>query len=168
MTLFLIPLMSFLARAAGADWLKLKTVYGVIFGVVFGVVSGVNSHWVIGILCGLLSWRAYEFGHGTWYRMGGYQDHNSETEKPRIQTLERVFRPLYVKLGLDIYDPLYSWYMMGVKGFLIGVSAGWNGLLLTILWPVSYWIGHRVFKRPAIAEWISGACAGFVLFLALV
>lgn len=30
------------------------------------------------------------------------------------------------------------------------------------------WIGHRVFKRPALAEWISGGCAGLVLVLALV
>lgn len=171
MTPFLIPLMSFLARGAGADWFKLKTLFGVLFGAVFGVVSSVvYGHWVAGIIGFLISWRGFEFGHGTFYAMFGYHDHNRDPNKPdfpRVQTLEKVVRPIYTKLGGDIYSPLYSWVCMGTKGFLIGLAAGWYGLLLVVLWPLAYWIGFRVEKSGAVAEWVSGMFAGMVIALAM-
>ena len=169
--IFLIPLMAFIARGAGADWFKLKTVFGLLFGLAFGFTAyNVYGHWVAGLLGFLVSWRGFEFGHGTFYAMIGYHDHNRDPSKPdvpRIQTLEKVVRPIYTRLGGDIYNPLYSWVCMGVKGLLIGLAAGWYGLLLAVLWPFAYWVGHRIEKQPEVAEWISGMFAGLIIAMAL-
>lgn len=166
MTFLLIPFMSFLARGAGADWFKLKTLFGVIFGAVFGLTAyHVYGHWVAGLVGFLISWRGFEFGHGTFYAMKGYSD--DKNNPSRIQTLEKLIRPIYTRLGGDIYSPLYSWVCMSVKGLLIGLAAGWYGVLLAIIWPFAYWVGHRVEKQPEVAEWISGMFAGLIIVLAL-
>lgn len=171
MTPMIIPFMSILTRAAGADWFGLKILSGVLFGAVFGLTAyHVYGHWVAGLVGFLISWRGFELGHGTFYAMKGYHDHNRDPDKqdvPRIQTLEKVIRPIYTKLGGDIYSPLYSWVLMSVKGLFIGVAAGWYGVLLAIIWPFAYWVGHRVEKQPEVAEWISGMFAGLIIVLAL-
>jgi hypothetical protein len=61
--------------------------------------------------------------------------------------------------------PLYSWYMMAIKGFLIGLPAG--GITLAALWPLSYWIGGR-FKRNEVSELLSGASAGLSIVVFMV
>jgi len=164
----IIPFMSLIARAAGDDWFELKFVWGMLFALPFAYVSySIHNSYLMAIILYVICWRAYEAGHGTFYGMNGYHDHNSETGKPRIQTLEKIFRPLYVWLGGDIMHPVYSWYMMGLKGFLIGLPLGWYALALAVLWPSAYWLGRRYEKSGAVAEYLSGMAAGTVILMAI-
>lgn len=169
--LLLIPFMSFVARVAGGGYFASKIwsrLPEVVFASVFGIAAGVNTgNALLGMLAFIVTYFAFEMGHGTFYTMRGYHDHNSETGKPRIQTLEKVVRPVYQALGGDIYHPLYSWVCMGFKGLLVGIAALPFGIFLAILFPLSYWVGHRVFKKPEIAEYLSGACAGLIIALSL-
>lgn len=168
----LLPVvMAFLARLSGGGmfapkiWSRLPEV---LFAVPFGVYAWIEYGWYWGVVGFVCSCYAMEMGHGTFYAMNGYNDHNRESDKPRIQTLEKVFRPLYIRLGGNIMKPAYSWYMMAIKGMLIGLPAAPWGLLLAALWPLSYWIGHRVEKNAEVSEWVSGMAAGLVLALAFV
>lgn len=164
MTFLLIPLMSFLARAAGADWFGLKILSGVLFGAVFGLTAyHVYGHWVAGLVGFLISWRGFEFGHGTFYKMDGY----NRAAHPRKQTIEYIVEPFFNLFKIDKHQASYSWVCMGTKGLLIGAAAGWYGVLLAIIWPFAYWVGHRVEKQPEVAEWISGMFAGVVVVMAI-
>lgn len=165
--------MSFLSRAAGGGvgatkvWSRLPEL---LFAVPFGLAAYLGTGcWLIGILGAIASYYAMEMGHGTVYEMNGYFDHNRDNpDKPRVQTLEKIVRPIYVGLFKgDIYKPLYSWLCMGLKGLLIGLAAFPFGLSLAFLWPLSYWISRKVIKDKASAEWISGAFAGLTAALAI-
>lgn len=167
--IFLPVIMAFLARLSGGGlfapkiWSRLPELC---FAIPFGVYAGMEYGWYWGVMAWVWSFFAMEMGHGTFYGMQGYNDHNRESENPRIQTLEKVFRPIYTALGGNIYHPAYSWVGMGLKGLLIGLPIAPWGLLLAFLWPVSYWIGHRIERNPAVAEWVSGMMSGMVLGLA--
>lgn len=183
MSFLLIPLMSFLARLSGSSYLQewlgitpntfwesfFKRVPEIIFGLIIGCVSGyLNSWgWYWWILASVWSFVAMETGHGTFYKMIGYDDHNrpdDEPDKPRVQTLEKIFRPLFLLFKGDINNPSYSWFMMSIKGGLIAFPLGALPVILNaILWPTAYWIGHRKLNSPKYAEWISGAFIGLIL-----
>lgn len=163
----LIPFQSFMARASGGGlfankvWSRLPEI---IFAVPFGYCAYHTSGlWYVGLIGFITSYFAMEMGHGTIYGMTGWRSDDPD----RIQTIEKIVRPIYIKLGGNIYNPLYSWVCMGLKGLLIGLAAFPFGLLLAALWPFSYWIGHRVEKNPAVAEWVSGMMAGLVIYLTL-
>jgi hypothetical protein len=162
-----------MARASGgglfAPWLKNKLgSFGgrlpeIMFSMPFGYCLYMSSGlWHVGVLGAIFSFLAMETGHGTVYGMNGY--HSSQ--EGRIQTIEKIIRPIYLKFGGDIYSPLYSWICMGFKGLLIGLAAFPFGLLLAILWPFSYWVG-KVEGNTEISEWVSGMMAGLVIYLTL-
>lgn len=178
-----IPLMAYLARSAGGGqfgrsvWSPLPEM---LFGLVIGAAVWLNAgHWYCGAAAALWSYFNMEAGHGNFYAMKGSQG-------TRIQKLELFkfpqwtrgqfvwvqstrwgFRPLYEKLFGDITHPGYSWFMMGVKGTLIGLPLFPFGLLLAVLWPASYYLGFRIIKRDPAPEWYSGGSAGLCVALYL-
>lgn len=167
MHLLLVPSMAFLARASGgglfADrvWSRLPEL---LFSLPFGYAAyATTGRWWMGMIGWLWSFVAMELGHGTVYGMSGYRSGVAG----RIQTIERLVRPIYTRLGGSIYHPLYSWLCMGLKGLLIGLPLGIFAPLIAVLWPAAYWVGHRVENQPEVAEWLSGMFAGLVVFLAL-
>lgn len=170
MTALIIPLMMFLGRGAGSNLLGLKTVWGLLFALPIALASMAMFAlpWWGFIIAFVVAWRGFEFGHGTFFAMRGYYDGDSkEGDKPRIQTLEKMFRPLYVAVGGNITHPMYSWVMMGVKGFIIGLPLLWWAIPLAVLYPTAYWYGFKVEKNKSIAELISAMAVGAIVCLAI-
>lgn len=175
MIIILPLLMAFLARLSGGGlfagkiWSRLpELLFTWPFGLCLAVATN-NSY--IGLLGWIWSYFAMETGHGTFYEMIGYHDFNRDPnhpDKPRVETIEKAVRPVFVFFGGKIDTPLYSWVCMGFKGFLIGLPVPIFGLSLILFWPFSYWIGQRVEKYEPIAEWLSGLIAGTVVLLFLV
>lgn len=131
-----------------------------LFALPFGYVAFLSTgNLLLGALGWLWSFVAMELGHGNFYRMtgvgGGFTD--------RPQSIERLTRPIFSRLGGDITHPSYSWVNMGLKGLLIGLPAAPAGLLLVVLWPLSYHVGTRIEKAPALSEYLSGVAAALVL-----
>lgn len=119
-----------------------------------------NQGWIpaiVGILGWQMSYWAMEMGHGTVYRMQGWDSKDPN----RVQSIERLVRLVYKG---DIRKPLYSWLCMGFKGFAIGLAAFPFGLLLSLLWPFAYYLGYKIGNTEA-SEKISGAFAGLVVGL---
>lgn len=107
---------------------------------------------------------AMQMGHGTFYTMQGYRS----TEPGRIQTIEKIIRPIFTRLGGDILRPAYSWACMGFKGFGIGLPLFPFGLLLTGLQPLAYWLGFRVMQKDdGRVEWLAGGFTGAVMVLSI-
>lgn len=163
-------ILAFLARAAGGglgvdklpQWCNRlpELLFAVPFGVVAYSATG-SLGW--GIFSWVWSFVAMELGHGNVYRMGGIDGLYID----RPQSIEKIVRPIYSRLGGQLNHPRYSWAVMGTKGFLIGLPAFPCGLGLVVLWPLAYHIGHRIEKQPSTAEWISGMFAGFTITSAL-
>lgn len=123
-----------------------------------------TDKWYLGVIGFIVSFFAMELGHGTAYKMTGYDDFG----KGRMQTLDKVLQPFYVNLGGNLKSPLYSWLFMGIKGLLIGLAAFPFGLLLAILWPLSYWLGQVVEElNEPVAGYLSGMFAGLLIVLSL-
>lgn len=142
----------------------------VIFALPIGFTVYLSSGSVIQAILGwAITFGAMALGHGTFFAMNGYEDKNRDDPNDvRIQTIEKVFRPLYVKLGGDIYKPMYSWYMMGCKGLLIGLPLGLWAIPLAILWPTCYWVGRKVEHNiNEVAEYASGVCAACMVMASL-
>lgn len=164
--LALLPLyMALMARASGGG-LFAPLVWSRLPEILFALPFGAASWLVLGdpldaAISVVLAFVSMELGHGTVYAMRGYED---ASQSGRIQTLERLVRPIYRALGGDIARPAYSWVVMGAKGMLIGCAALPFGLVLAILWPAAYWVGRRVEPDiNEISEYLSGLCAGCVL-----
>lgn len=178
--LFLLPVyMCIMARASGGGlfsesvWSRLPEI---LFALPLGFVSYLYASdfvyaYGVGLIAFTISLVAMEMGHGTVFTMTGYRDNNrdpDEADKPRIQTIEKIFRPIYVFFGGDIYKPLYSWYIMGIKGFLIALPLGPYALLNAVCWPVSYWIGRRVeHDINEVGEYLSGVFLASIMILFL-
>ena len=163
----------FLGRAAGSDFLNVKNVWGLLFAVPITLASTQlfdHTWWSLAIAF-VIAWRGFEFGHGTFYSMTGYFDHNRDEnspDEPRVQTLEKLVRPIYTRLGGNIYNPLYSWVCMGTKGLIMTLPLGFWALPAAILYPAAYWYGFRVEYNKSIAELISAMTIGFIVFLAII
>lgn len=173
MTLVLIVVyMALMARLSGgglfADrvWSRLPEL---LFTLPFGVVAHhLTDSYTLSSLAWFCSYFAMEMGHGTFYKMKGYDDHNRpDPNVPRIQTLERIFRPVYNLTGWSIHSPKYSWFMMAIKGLLIGLPAFPYGLTLTVLWPLAYYAGKHDGQDTKTGEWLSGVFAGLVIYMSL-
>lgn len=180
--IFLAALMSILARQAGgglyADWLvyqagtKINAFAGkvasrlpeLLFAAPFAyAVSQFAPDWLV-VATFVGTYAAMELGHGNVYRMGGIDGLYID----RPQSIEIPLRPIFQKLfGPNLARPLYSWFIMGAKGLLIGLGALPQGILLTFLWPLSYYFGHRLLKKPQLSEYLSGAFAGLIVAMSL-
>jgi hypothetical protein len=136
-----------------------------LFGAAFGYAAYLATGlWWLGMAGAIWSWLWMETGHGNIYRMTGI-DGKFPDAPERIERWGG--RWLFERLGGRITTPAYSWWCMGIKGLMIGLPAAPAGLLLAILWPASYWIGHRVERQPEVAEWLSGLMAGAVIALSV-
>ena len=159
----LIPLMAFLHYWAGGNifplpkkfsWLPEATM-GLIIA---GAVSFHYGNWWIFAPVAVFSFFMINLGHGTIYKMTGWQS----SDPNRKQTLECVVRFFYRG---DIHKPLYSWLCMGFKGLLIGLPLFPYGLSLAFLWPLAYYLGNVQLGHNKYAELISGAILGVVIAL---
>lgn len=168
----IIPLMMFLGRAAGSRFLGDKNVWGLLFAVPITLASTqlFDHTWWTLALAFVAAWRGFEFGHGTFFAMTGYSDHNRDEnspDEPRIQTLEKFVRPIYTRLGGDINKPLYSWVCMGTKGFIMTLPLGLWALPAAYLYPAAYWYGFRIEDNKSISELISAMVIGLLVSLSL-
>lgn len=170
MTFLLIPLMSLSARAAGDRWFGQTKVWGVLFALPFAYANYLLfGVWWLSIFGFIVSFMAYETGHGTFYGMQGYHDHNRpDPNEPRKQKLEYIIEPIFNLFNIDKHKPSYSWACMAAKGFFIGLPLGWYALALAVLWPSAYWLGFRREKHGAVAEYLSGMAAGVVVVMAVI
>lgn len=160
-SLLAIPLMAAIARASGMGVIyKVPSwVPEALFGIIIGLASSYHfGYW--GYLGAVWSYIWMQSGHGAFYNMKGWQSSDSD----RMQTIEKIVRPLFLKFGGNIHTPLYSWLCMGFKGLMIGLPLFPFGLFLALFWPASYAIRDHVW-----GEWLSGAFTGIciVLFLNL-
>lgn len=164
--LLLIPYMAITARQSGgglyADKLP-KFLPELFFAAGFGYAAFQYGGWIAALLATAWSYLWMQTGHGTFYMMRGYHDHNRpDPDKPRKQTLEYVVEPVFNWLGVSKLHPSYSWACMGLKGFLIGLPVG--GLPLAIMWPCAYWAGAKL-KNHALSELLAGAVAGVAIYI---
>lgn len=111
--------------------------------------------WQLAIVGGLLSAGAFATGHGRVYEMKG-----ANLQDPKQEQLEVLFGWLYRG---DITKPGYSWYIMGLKGFFIGLAIPPIGLLLAFLWPSAYSWSWTTQNTSASAEWVTVGFAGFMV-----
>ena len=87
----------------------------------------------------------------------------------RTQTLDKIVIPICRLFGWEVQGTEYSWVFMGLKGFLIGLLLFPYGLILAVLWPLSYYIGLRLVPPQwGLHEWLSGAGVGMVVSCGLV
>lgn len=161
-----VPLMAYLGRTAGggqkADevWSGLpELLFGSVIGLAVWYVTGV---WWLALIGGLFSYGAMEKGHGNFFAMQGVKPGADDPED-----LERWgFRTVFTRYFKgDIHTPAYSWWMMAVKGFLIGLPLFPMGLILVGLWPAAYSFGYAVLKRAEASEWYSSGSAGLAVTL---
>lgn len=90
---------------------------------------------------------------------------NPAASMSRPRTLSPVVNWISDRLGFTRGDKNYCRTWMAVKGFLIGLPVG--GILLMILWPLGYEIGHR-FRNHTISETAAGIGAGLSVLAFLV
>lgn len=171
-SLAIIAGMAILARAAGGGLFATRVPSAtpeMLFGLAMAAPVFAAGHTLLGIAAAVWSYAWMETGHGIAYHMGRVPDQPPS----RRQTLSTVMDWLEPRLGLVRYSRAWCWVFMGIKGALIGVPAGALGAaLLAILWPAVYDLGWSLrdksrFQPTEIAEWLSGACAGFAVSLAL-
>jgi hypothetical protein len=108
-------------------------------------------------LLGLLSGIGLSIGHGEFYAMRGA---NPDAD---LESWEKYPRKLWNLLGLSEYTPAYSWYMMSLKGFIIGLPLGLFALLVAAIWSTAYYISFRFTKSSALAEYLSAGSAGLLI-----
>lgn len=131
-----------------------------IFGLAFAYASFMTfGIWWLALIEGLVSVAAFSTGHGRVYAMTG-----ANLNDPNPEMLEKLFGWLYRG---DISKPLYSWYIMGLKGLFIGLAAAPFGIFLAVLWPLAYWASFYFKNDSAPAEWASGLFAGMVIVASL-
>lgn len=111
---------------------------------------------------GLITYIGFQSGLATAYHMGR---NPKAAQGKRKQTLSYVVDPICKALGWTLGERPYCYLFMGIKGLLIGLAVAPWGLLMAILWPLAYDIGR--IRNNETAEYLSGACMGAVLWLAL-
>lgn len=170
MEILFIPLMVFLARQSGSGYFTnpiMKRLPEVLFGLVFAYAGyAVWGNYVIAVLCGISSFYAMEAGHGTFYAMTGWMK-SGDDDNPRMQTLDYPLHFIYKILKLDVTKSHYSWVGMSLKGLWIGLPLGVWALLLSPLWALSYYVGHRLEKEHVVPEYLSGMFAGILITMVI-
>lgn len=161
----LIPLMAFLARAAGGG-IKLPSITGWIPEFLFAFVICLVSLTIYGPWIALplstLSYLGFQTGHATAYHMGR-KPHAAQGL--RKHTLSKIVDPICHWLGWTLGERPYCYLFLGIKGLLIGLAVAPLGLIMAILWPLAYDIGR--IRNNETAEFLSGAFMGLILCLIL-
>lgn len=172
----LIPLLSILARQSGGGLgahilgkreegkkgimpVSLTWLPEFLLGATVGAVLYMQGlAWHLAIAAALWVYFWMERGHGTVYKMRGWESKDPN----RKDGVEILMRPVFNLLGWSIYTQRYSWACMGFKGFMMGLPLFPFGLLLAFLWPASY-----AFKKgdTRLGEYLSGASLGLCAVL---
>lgn len=151
----------------GAKYLP-KAVPELLFCLPFGYLGFVqytNHPYAAAVACFTAAFVAHNTGHGTAMHMGGMPE---TALSGRKQMLSSIVDPICAAANQPLGGVFYCWLFMAIKGFLIGLStATLLGLSLTLLWPLSYYVGMKLRNGWGQVEYISGACAGLVIFLSL-
>lgn len=178
-TVLLAQFMDWGARASGGGVGANKVAGGTpecLFGIPIAMAAGlfwyVVTGWVgcfalVPVFWAWTVWMGMERGHTRVYTMGG-----AAVGYEKVSTIERL-GPQWVWERLfkrSIHTPAYSWWIMGIKGLLIGLPLGPFALLLAVLWPLAYWLAFRWdgFRDDGSSEWLSGGFARTVTISAVI
>lgn len=146
-----------------------------LFSLSFGVVA--SRHFseplhavLIGLACVAWSYLWMQTGHGTAYHMAA---NPAAAQGDRKQFLSIVIDPICKLFSQPLGEAFYCWTFMGLKGALIHLPLGFYAAPAAILWPLAYYIGHRLVPRfypkiegTAVAETIAGATSGVLIICA--
>lgn len=169
--ILLMALMAWAHRLHGGGWPSSwsRAVSTGIYALVFALANYyIYDLWQLALLSALVSGWGLSKGHGNVYEMEGVNVTNDEPEWLERYGGRWAWRKLERWTGKDIYTPEYSWFIMGLKGLIIGLPVAPVGVALALLWPAGYWFGFVYRdKDDGTVEWASGAGAGLVVFLAV-
>jgi len=175
-TLAVTLVMAFAGRAHGHEndsgvagaWPRwCRTVSLAAFALLFGSASAVlwGHGWMV--FDGIWSASIFALGHGNVFAMRGAQDGiGNPPSTPEL--IERWGgRWIYTTIFRgDIHHPIYSWWIMGLKGLLIALPIGLSAIGFMLAWPAYYWISFReVDGTSATAEWATGTFSGLTVML---
>lgn len=158
--IILTTLAAFAGRAHGvgkeAGWPSWARVASVIY---MSALFGITNYYLFGILwlaplAAFLTGWAFSTGHGRVYVMKG-----ANLTDPNPEKLETLFG--WIWQG-PIDRPAYSWFIMGLKGLIMGLGIIPFGLLLYIIWPACYSWSFKKYNDSAPAEWASCGFAGLI------
>lgn len=128
-----------------------------LFALPFGGCASLFYTDIIAVLIALAAGTAWSYffmqrGHGVVLPWG---DEAKPGNRTRSQTLDKISDPLAKLFRIKKWKPdgysrtvEYCRLFMAVKGFLIGLPTGPGAIVLTVLWPLSYEIGHRLRGYP--------------------
>ena len=128
--------------------------------IAFVLIFGFGAYTLFGLWyapLGLLSGVGIAIGHGEFYAMQGA---NPDSD---MEPWEKYPRKLWNLLGRSEYTPAYSWYMMGLKGLIIGLPLGPFAVLVSAIWPTAYYISFKYTQSSALAEYLSAGFAGLLI-----
>lgn len=152
--LLIIPYMALMARLSGGGYFadKIpKPLPEILFGAGFGFFYWqIFDNTTAAALALVWSFAWMETGHGSVLKWEG-RGNRRQFLTPIVDFIYSAL-PAALKGGKN-----YCRLFMAVKGFLIGLPVG--GVLLAILWPLAYEIGHRL-RRHEVSELLSGVFAG--------
>lgn len=179
--LLLVPVMAIISRASGSDdrfgtlWTGWSGFPELLYGIIFAQAGYlITGNWWLALILGIVSWRAMETGHGTFYDMQGWRGEDGPPnfgtpEKPRYCDLDYILVPLFKIAGRNPKAPEYSWIAMGLKGLLIGLPLLTFASLQSVLFVSAYAVNRAYMpNRPELAEWTAGMAAGLTIAVALI
>lgn len=178
-SIFLIFYMTITCRMAGGGFgahilpHRLTWLPEALFSLPFGMIW-FDLTWQ-GVAAGLFAWAwVYAWmqsatAPGLHWGDGNYDPNRTSTLKPFVDWLNNLTIRKW-KIGPH-YDPSTAAYCrlyMAVKGFLISLPVG--GIVLMVLWPLSYEIGYRFrgkvsFDPHAVSELCAGASAALSILI---
>lgn len=173
MTLSLIIYMAITSRMAGGGVCPQRPAQlsEILFALPVGIAAGMAHGLWCGLACWVWSYAWMQTGHGTAFHMSTGEN---EAAAGRKEFLSPVIDPLCRVLGQPLGGSFYCWAFMGLKGLLIHLPLGLLALPGAVLWPACYFIGNRVLPKllpsvdgAEVAEYLSGASAGFLVGVAL-
>lgn len=112
--------------------------------------------WWLALIGGAVTWLSLNTGHGRFFAMQG-----ANLNDPEPEWIEKYIASWAYK-G-DITKPAYSWFCMGVKGLGVGLAAAPIGILLAVLWPLSYHLSWKIANGTELAEWLRGLFSGLIV-----
>ena len=165
-----IAWMAYWARAAGGNalsaWLNNLPVdiswlceVLVVLPIAYASFLMFGGGWMFS-LAAIWSYFAWQTGHAVAMNMGRLPE---TAQSGRKAKLSFIVDPICKAFGWGLGEAKYCWLFMGLKGLFIGLPLGVWALLLAILFPAAYEIGHRMPNarfKTFFPETMSGAAAG--------
>ncbi len=107
----------------------------------------------------------FQTGHAVAFHMNNGVEHDAANGRKAFLSpvIDQLCRVLRQPLGGNFY----CWSFMLLKGALIHAPLGYLCPAGAFMFAASYWLGHRVIKRPEVAEYLSGAFSGLLIAMSL-